>query len=175
MNMSHERLRDEYFMRKTLKLAEKALRAGELPIGAIVARNHDVLTSAYCSDKHERMLAHAELLALMKADARHSSIAERRAMTLYTNLEPCAMCLGAAMSFCIGRIVFGAVAPADGAVTRLSGVVFGNATYLDYKMPDVIGGVLEADSRLLFDAFAHQSKDRALVNFALAISASASD
>jgi tRNA(adenine34) deaminase len=166
MNTSAERSGDEYFMRKALELAARALRGGELPIGAIVVMNQDVIASAYCADKRDKRLAHAELLALGKADARSPTPVARRTMTLYTNLEPCVMCLGAAMSFGIGRIVFATDAPADGAVTRLSGIPFGNSSYADYQMPHIVGGVLQDDSRSLFQAFVGQSRDRTMVSFA---------
>src|SRR5258706_4296342 len=123
---SQEQSRHETFMSLTLQLARKSLVAGELPIGAIVASESAVIAEAYCSDKRRRMLEHPELLALIAADMKAPSVKDRRRLTLYTNLEPCMMCLGAAMSFCIGRIVYGVGAPADGAVRRLSGGSFGN-------------------------------------------------
>lgn len=156
-------------MRLALELAAKALVAGELPIGAVLVMKNDVIAEAYCSDKQERMLAHAELLALIKADMKHRKVQERRQMTLYTNLEPCVMCLGASMSFCLGTIVFGADAPADGAAKRLSEVSFGDVTYPDYKMPVIVGGVLKDESRSLFRAFIEESRDGALINFAKGI------
>jgi tRNA(adenine34) deaminase len=166
---------DDKFMRLTLQLAERGLVAGELPIGAILIMNSDVMAEAYCSDKRQCMLAHPELQVLVKADMKHPEIQERRQMTLYTNLEPCVMCLGAAMSFCLGRIVYGINAPADGAATRLSQVSFGNATYPEYKMPTIIGGVLKDESRALFEAFVEKSRDGVLVNFARGVLRADSD
>ncbi|MEK6406571.1 MAG: nucleoside deaminase [Acidobacteriota bacterium] len=161
--------RHEEFMRLTLELAKRSLRAGELPIGAIVVSENAVIAEAYCSDKRRRMLAHAELLALIAADMKAPRIQERRRMTLYTNLEPCVMCLGAAMSFCVGRIVYGVGAPADGAVMRLSQVSFGNVTYPEYEMPTIVGGVMRNESRSLFQAFIEQSTDGPMVTFARGI------
>jgi tRNA(adenine34) deaminase len=169
MEANRQRNCDEFFMRMALKLAKKALAAGELPIGAVIVIHQDVVGTAYCDDKHDRKLAHAELLALIKVDARHPSADERRTMTLYTTLEPCVMCLGASLSFGLGRIVYGATAPADGAVSRLAGIPFGDATYPGYRMPEVAGGVLAEESRALFRAYRETSTDRALVNFARGI------
>src|SRR6266702_3531168 len=90
-------------------------------------------------------------------------------MTLYTTLEPCVMCLGAAMSFGIGRVVFALRAPADGAFTRLQGVAFGDATYSEYKMPELVGGVLEEESRSLFRRCINECADRALIQFATGV------
>jgi tRNA(adenine34) deaminase len=96
-------------------------------------------------------------------------------MTLYTNLEPCLMCLGAAMSFCAGQIVYGADSPADGAATKLSQVSFGDATYPEYKMPTIVSGVLKDESRVLFQAFIEKSTDGLLVNFARGVLRADSD
>lgn len=169
MKANRQRNYDEYFMRLALKLAKKALAAGEPPIGAVIVIHQDVVGTAYCDDKHDRKLAHAELLALIKVDARYPSADERRTMTLYTTLEPCVMCFGASLSFGLGRIVYGATAPADGAVSRLAGISFGDATYPGYRMPEVAGGVLAEESRALFRAYREMSTDRALVNFARGI------
>jgi tRNA(adenine34) deaminase len=167
-----ERSRDEYFMRLALELAERGLAAGELPIGSVLVMKDDVIAEAYCSEKRERMLAHAELLTLIKADMKHPTLQRRRQMTLYTNLEPCVMCLGAAMSFCVGKIVYGINAPADGAATRLSEVSFGHATYPDYRMPIITSGVLKDESQTLFQAFIEKSRDGAMVSFSTGILAS---
>ena len=153
-------------MRRALDLAGQGLVVGELPIGAIVVMKNEVIAEAYCSDKQQRMLAHPELLALIKADMKNPPVQQRRQMTLYTNLEPCVMCLGAAISFCVGTIVFGINAPADGAVKRLSELSFGGATDPDYRMPVVVSGVLRDESRSLFQAFIEKSRDQALVGFA---------
>jgi tRNA(adenine34) deaminase len=165
MNRDQEQSRHEHFMRLALELAKKGLVAGELPIGSVLVMKNDVIAEAYCSEKRERMLAHAELLALIKADMKHPTVKQRRQMTLYTNLEPCVMCLGAAMSFCVGTIVYGINAPADGAVTRLSDVSFGDSTYPDYHMPTIIRGALADESRSLFQLFVEKSSDRAMVSF----------
>jgi len=165
----NEQLRHEDHMRRALVLAGRGLAIGELPIGALVAVDDEVIAEAHCADKQQRMLAHPELLALIDADRKHPSLRERRRMTLYTTLEPCVMCLGAAMSFCVGTIVFGTNAPADGGVTRLAEISFGAAGYPAYRMPDVVAGVLRAESRSLFQTFVETSRDAALIGFARTI------
>lgn len=162
-------------MRLALRLAERGLSGGELPIGAVLVRKDRVIAEAYCSDKRPRMLPHPELLTLIEADGKYPKVAQRRETVLYTNLEPCVMCVGAAMSFCLGMVVFGITAPADGAAHRLSAVSFGGADYPDYRMPIVIGGILKEESRSLFRAFLEKSRDAALVDFARGIVMSDSD
>lgn len=161
-----EHLRRETFMRLTLQMAEKSLKAGQLPIGALITSGETVVAKAFCSDSRRRMLEHAELLALTMADMKVPRINERRQMTLYTNLEPCVMCLGAAMSFCVGQIVFGIGAPSDGAASRLSSISFGSADDPEYRLPDIVGGVMMMESRALFQTFIARSTDRAMVSFA---------
>ena len=153
-------------MKLVLELARRSLTTGELPIGAIVVSENDVIAEAYCSDKRRRMLAHPELQALIAADMQAPRVQDRRRMTLYTNLEPCVMCLGAAMSFCVGRVVYGLDSPADGGVIRLSQLPFGNVTYPEYEMPAIVGGVMSDESRSLFRAFVARSTDSPMVTFA---------
>ena len=106
-------------MRRTLALAEAALEDGELPIAALVVLGDRVLASATTAERREqRFLAHAELVALEAADRVRPFPGDRRAATLYTNLEPCMMCLGAAMSFFCGEICYALESPTDGAQER---------------------------------------------------------
>jgi len=107
----------ERHMRHTLSLAAEALELGELPIAAIVVLDDRIIGSATTAEQREqRLLVHAELAALEQADRLGLSLAERRKARLFTNLEPCLMCLGAAMSFFLGEIHYALESPADGAV-----------------------------------------------------------
>lgn len=175
MNRRQEQSDHETFMRLALELAGRALMSGELPIGAILVLKGDVIAEAFCSDKRRSMLAHPELMAFGQVDRQHPTLHERRQMTLYTNLEPCLMCLGAAMSFCAGQIVYSVDSPADGAATRLAKVSFGDGTYPEYRMPTIVGGVLMEESRALFQAFIRRSTDRTLISFAEGVLGSDSD
>jgi len=153
-------------MQLALTLGQRGLAAGQLPIGAILVRDHRVIAEAYCTDEKRGMLAHPELLVLVQADLLNPTRDQRRQMTIYTSLEPCAMCLGAAMSFRLGRIVYALNAPADGAIDRFAHASFGDHTYPDYRVPVVTGGVLREEARALFRAFVEQSTDRELIGFA---------
>lgn len=101
-------LDDEWFMAEALLEAQKAYDADEVPVGAVVVWDHQILTRA-----HNRVesscdaSAHAELLALKEAASLYGNwrLSE---MTLYSTLEPCSMCAGALLSFRIGRLVWGA-------------------------------------------------------------------
>ena len=87
-------------MRQALILAEEALGFGEFPIGSVLVLKNRIIARGMTSEQREdRFLVHAELVALEKADKLGLSLDERRATKLFTNLEPCLMCMGAAMSF----------------------------------------------------------------------------
>src|SRR4051812_1766469 len=108
-------------MAAALAAARTALDAGELPIGAALTIGGDVVARAHTRERAERRyLVHAELLALIELDRQQPSFQDRRRATLFTTVEPCVMCLGAAMSAFVGTIVYALPSPTDGATTWLT-------------------------------------------------------
>ena len=106
----------EHYMRCALALAVEALEFGEFPIAAIVVLDGQVIGQAVASEQREkRTLGHAELVALEQADRLGLSLGQRRRARLFTTLEPCLMCMGAAMSFFLGEIYYGLESPGAGA------------------------------------------------------------
>src|SRR3954451_3615917 len=107
--------RDEYFMQLALREAERALEHDDVPIGAVLVHEGEVLAAA----RNERELrgdptAHAEVLALREASARLGTW--RLVDTvLYVTLEPCAMCAGAIVLARVPRVVYAADDPQAGA------------------------------------------------------------
>jgi tRNA(adenine34) deaminase len=142
---------DRHWMRRALELARQAADEGEVPVGAILVRAGELAGSGY--NQVERTgdpLAHAEMLAFRQA----LSSGERRALqdcTLYVTLEPCTMCVGAAILARIPRLVFGTREPKTGACESLFSIP--NEPALEHRMA-VVGGV-EADRcrELLQDFF----------------------
>jgi tRNA(adenine34) deaminase len=99
---------DEQFMQQALKEAQKAFNAGEVPVGAIIVMNGQVIARAHNqTELLNDSTAHAEILALTTAFNFLSSKYLPDA-TLYVTLEPCLMCSGAIYWSKIGRIVYGA-------------------------------------------------------------------
>lgn len=144
----------EYFMRQTLILAAEALELGEFPIAAIVVLNDEIITSATASEQREkRFLGHAELVALEKADKQGLCFDDRRAARLFTNLEPCLMCMGAAMSFFLGEIYYGLESPGDGAVSVVKAWVRKKEDIPGYQLPKITGGLLREESIELFKEY----------------------
>ena len=107
--------RDEYFMRLALREAERALEHEDVPIGAVIVHEGEVIAAA----RNERELrgdptAHAEVLALREASA-HLGTWRLLNSALYVTLEPCAMCAGAIVLARVPRVVYAADDPKAGA------------------------------------------------------------
>ena len=131
--------RDDYFMRLALREAEHALEHEDVPIGAVVVRDGEVLAAAH----NERELrqdptAHAEILALREAARALGSWRVLDAV-LYVTLEPCAMCAGAIVLARVPRVVFGASDPKAGACGSVLDVLA--EPRLNHR-PEVAGGLL---------------------------------
>ena len=131
--------RDEYFMRLALREAERALEHDDVPIGAVVVREGEVIGAAH----NERELrsdptAHAELIAIREAARVMGSWRILDSM-LYVTLEPCAMCAGAIVLARIPRVVFGALDPKAGACGSVLNVL--DVPQLNHR-PQVESGLL---------------------------------
>src|SRR4051794_12264189 len=96
---------DEYFMARALEVAAAGMGAGEMPIGAVVVVEGEVVSEAHTRETTQhRLLVHADLLALDEADRRLGFRA--RGASLYVTLEPCLMCLGAAFTIRAAKVVY---------------------------------------------------------------------
>ena len=142
--------RDEYFMRLALREAERALEHDDVPIGAVIVRDGEVIASA----RNERELrgdptAHAELLALREASARVGSW-RLLDTVLYVTLEPCAMCAGAIVLGRVPRVVYAAGDPKAGAAGSVLDVLA--EPQLNHR-PVVARGLLADEAAELLRAF----------------------
>ncbi len=147
---SHFFPRDEYFMRLALREAERAAEHDDVPIGAVVVRDGEVVAGA----GNERELrgdptAHAEVLALREA-ARVSGAWRVLDAVMYVTLEPCAMCAGAVVLARLPRVVFGAWDPKAGAAGSVLDVT--GEPRLNHR-PRVEGGLLGEECSDLLRAF----------------------
>lgn len=99
---------DEHFMHEALKEARKAFAADEVPVGAVIVCNGQVIARAHnYTERLNDVTAHAEMQAFTSA-ASHLGGKYLNECTLYVTLEPCVMCAGASMWTQIGKIVYGA-------------------------------------------------------------------
>lgn len=102
-------------MEAALDVAEAGMAAGELPIGAVVVTGDDVIGAAHTRDRGlDRRTAHADLLAIVEADERLGWRRRPGPLALAVTLEPCVMCLGAAMVLGVSHVHYGLASPGDG-------------------------------------------------------------
>ena len=135
MELSHEK-----WMKKALKYAQRAASIGEVPIGALIVRDEEVISFAY--NKKESLhsaLGHAELMAIHLASKKLNNW-RLSDCTLYVTLEPCLMCAGALWQSRISKVIFGAYDPKGGGLGSLYS--FQNDQRLNHAY-EVQGGVLE--------------------------------
>ena len=146
---------DQKYMQMALKQAELAAERGEVPVGAVIVRGGEIVSSAYNLRETNRMpTAHAELLAVEEA-CRALGKKYLSDCTLYVTLEPCPMCAGTLIAARIGRIVYGAKDPRAGACGSLLNLF----AYPLESRPEITNGVLAEESlTLLRDFFAKRRK-----------------
>jgi len=137
--------------------AGSELRKGELPIASAVFLDGSLVTISSTQEiETKEKLVHAELNALKQADRLLTSNNDKKNCVLVTNLEPCIMCLGAAMVFGVKEIVYSLESPVDGAIFLLDG--YSEKTQgIGYSQPSVQMGVGRKETKELFERY--------LVNF----------
>jgi tRNA(adenine34) deaminase len=142
--------RDEYFMRLALREATRALDHDDVPIGALVVRDGEVIGTGH-NEREVRAdpTAHAEMIALREAARAIGSWRVLDAV-LYVTLEPCAMCAGAIVLARVPRVVFAATDPKAGAAGSVFDILA--EPRLNHH-PQVAGGLLAEESADLLRAF----------------------
>lgn len=135
---------DEYFMRLALTEAQKAFDEGEVPVGAIVVHNHQIIGKGHnLTERLNDVTAHAEMQAITAA----SNFIGAKYLwdcTLYVTLEPCIMCGGALYWSQIGKVVYGAADEKRG---------YKQAGNHLHPKTDVLGGVMQAECSDLVKEF----------------------
>ena len=156
-------------MSAVIKLAKKAMDSGELPIAAAVYYENELISSAHTTERADgRWLVHAEQKALMDADMKKLPLKIRSQLELYTNLEPCLMCLGMAISSFIGKVYYALEAPGDGAVDFVRKEYEGRkmAGLPNWGFPQIFGGLQREQSLDLFREFVKRNEGKPGVDFA---------
>lgn len=153
-------------MSLVLNLAEKALENNELPIACIIFHNDTIIAQSYTSESEDkRLLVHAEIKALLELDKKRMKTKEKRQMELFTNLEPCMMCLGASIASFVGKIYYSLDAPSDGAVKWAEKTWNEHHTKSGFRLPVMTSGILETESKALFKRYIDIHKDGAMVEW----------
>ncbi len=143
--------RDEYWMQRAIEEAKKAEAIREVPIGAVVVKNDEMIASAYnLRETTQNAVTHAELLAIEKACEAVGSW-RLEDTTLYVTLEPCPMCSGAILLSRVDRVVYGARDPKAGCAGSLMNLLEDDRfNHRCEVVPDVLG---EACGQMLTDFF----------------------
>jgi tRNA(adenine34) deaminase len=150
--------RDEYFMKLALREAELALEHDDVPIGAVVVKDGEVIGAGHNErELREDPTAHAEILALREAAA-HLGSWRVLDSVLYVTLEPCTMCAGAIVLSRIPRVVYAATDPKAGAAGSIMDVLAHDR--LNHR-PEVAGGLLSEESAELIVEFFRSRRGKA--------------
>ncbi|MGF1722548.1 tRNA adenosine(34) deaminase TadA [Vibrio kyushuensis] len=150
MSLSQFTSQDEFFMRRALELASVAESEGEVPIGAVLVRDGEIISEGWNRSigQHDAT-AHAEVEALRKA----GQVLENYRLldtTLYVTLEPCPMCAGALLHSRVKRVVFGATDLKAGAAGTVLDLFESQAAY---HYAEVEKGLLEDECKVVLQAF----------------------
>lgn len=141
---------NEFFMKKALEEAQKAFEKDEVPVGAVIVRNGEIIAAAHNSRELSKdATAHAEMLAIREASG---TLGGWRLLNcdMYVTLEPCAMCSGAILQARIERLYVGAMDPKGGAAGSILNL------FEDYHFnhkTEVINGILEDECSQILKHF----------------------
>ncbi|MBN2281263.1 MAG: nucleoside deaminase [Candidatus Marinimicrobia bacterium] len=140
----------DYYMQFALKEAEKAWEAGEIPVGAVIIHEGEIIGKGF---NQREMLkdptAHAEMIAISSA-AENLGDWRLENCTLYVTLEPCPMCTGAILNARIPKVVFGAYDDEAGMCGSVENLCDQNL--LNHKSI-IVGGILEEQCEILLKSF----------------------
>ena len=144
-------MKKELLMKEALVQAKKALKKGEVPIGAVVVLGDKIIGRGYNQPITTKdPTAHAEIIALKEASNRLDNYRLNEAI-IYTTLEPCLMCAGALVHARIKKVIFAAQDTKSGVVVNNGGLI--QSEFLNHKV-SFEGGILEKQaSKLLKDFF----------------------
>ena len=146
---------EEKFMKAAIAQAKLAAKKGEVPVGAVIVRDGEIIARAYNTRETDKnALCHAEIKAIRKACKKLGGWRLTRC-EMYVTLEPCPMCAGAIVNSRIVSVYYGASDQKAGAF----GTLFDMNTMGLNHQPEIVGGVMEdACAKLLSDFFADLRK-----------------
>lgn len=148
---------DEKFMEKAIEVAEEAASIGEVPIGAIIVKDGEIISTGYnLRETEQRSVAHAELLAIDEA-CKALGTWRLSECTLYVTLEPCSMCSGAIVLSRIDRVVYGASDPKGGCAGTLMNLL--DEPRFNHQAT-VTSGVLERECSQMLTTFFRELRTR---------------
>src|SRR5690625_223691 len=148
---------DEQYMQLAIEEAKKAQAIGEVPFGAIIVYENEVIASGYnIRETSQKTLSHAELIAIQQANERIGSW-RLEDCVLYVTLEPCPMCAGAIVQSRIKRVVYGAADPKAGCAGTLMNLL--TEDRFNHQV-DVTKGILELRCSSMLSNFFQRLRER---------------
>lgn len=152
MNQNHE-----FFMKEAINEAKKAEQIGEVPIGAVLVLNDEIIARAHnLRESNQTAIAHAELIAIDAACRKLGTWRLEQAI-LYVTLEPCPMCAGAIMLSRVEKVVFGASDPKGGCAGTFMNLLQDERFN---HQSEVIPGVLEEECGQLLSHFFRKLREK---------------
>lgn len=156
VEMEQDPVVDARWMREALALARQAGEAGEVPVGAILVRDGEMLGSGFNQPIRTcDATAHAEIVAIRDASQSCNNY-RLPGTTLYVTIEPCTMCLGAIIHARVERLVFGAPEPRAGAVVSQAALI--DAVHFNHQLSFTRGVLADECSTLLQNFFRTRRK-----------------
>jgi tRNA(adenine34) deaminase len=155
--MLGEKMSDAYFMQEAIHEANKAKAIHEVPIGAVLVYNGEIIARGYnLRETSQTTLSHAELIAIEEGNKRIGSW-RLEDCTLYVTLEPCPMCAGAIVQSRIKRVVYGAPDPKAGCGGTIMNLL--NEPRFNHQV-EVTEGVLKEECASLLTEFFKALRER---------------
>lgn len=146
----NDETKDDYYMKKAIELAEKAVEIDEVPIGCIIVCNDKIIGRGYNKrNSSGRAIAHAEIMAIEEANS-YAGDWRLEGATTYVTLEPCPMCAGAILQSRLSRVVIGAMNKKAGSVGSVVNLL--NNEKFNHQV-DVTYGVCEDECSALLSNF----------------------
>jgi tRNA(adenine34) deaminase len=147
--------KDKYFMKAALKAAKKAWENGEVPVGAVLVKDDEIISTGQNSPiTSNDPTAHAEIIALREGGEKLKNYRLIDTI-LYVTIEPCTMCMGAIIHARIKKLVFGTFDPRAGAAGSLFD--FTTENKFNHKV-EIKSGILESECRELIQDFFKQQR-----------------
>jgi len=147
----------EHFRQQALGEAQKAYDMGEVPIGAVIVKDGEVIARGHNLREREKdPTLHAEMVAIREA-AKHLGGWRLTGCELYVTIEPCPMCAGAIIQARIQRVVFGALDPKAGCAGSLYNLL--QDPRFNHRV-EVISGVMEEECRRIMQEFFRERREK---------------
>ncbi|GAA0553895.1 hypothetical protein GCM10010172_40600 [Paractinoplanes ferrugineus] len=158
-------------VKAAIDVADEGMACGEMPIGAVVEMGGRIVARAFTRDVSlGRRLVHADLLAMIEADEQLGWGPRPHPVRLAVNLEPCLMCLGAAMALKVTEVYYGLESPADGG-SAVAATWPGSPDLPWYRAPAITGGIRRAQVRDQFSRYCERAPESGRRRWAASLTA----